>query len=563
MKFSVIKAEKFLKSYPQCKRVIYNIIKNYLKSSLAEGEKNNTKVLVEKCKKFYDYDTARFKKPLLPGFKHKLELLNDDCPDHNVLKSSLIGTNIDEEKLFWSKTDLIDESKAVKIYRVVPSDCTVGTAEEDSGDRRRSKTVLLMRNTSVRNVEEILKKGYKRWDYWSEIMDHNPRGVYHSNCVRASYESFGRRHAQDQGVVKRLTYFFVNQVTIPHSRADKLKFSSYKAPTIDKQDPTLQDVDGKNWYNDPGSFQDRREDKFDGAGRKILNGSFHRTVDRTIAVAHRDLVKPAYLLEIAEKPVMSEIVDEVSKISHSDDQNNFTERNLESFTEGLGKQIADWKLKCLHHGQFRVEEDVRSAMEQLSFNFDNLLEAKGNVKYWTEPVQKQDDDYKFVMKMIEKKGYRLLRKVRNVFRVNPAVESEALDLKDKYLFFHGVTSNEVGDILANGYPRDDAAENTSCESVCAKGDLYPKESYCMDGNVPRKLSFAFVSSSGVDCEEFRLENSEFLKDSRGICVDLHWANKSLVKMWYEGGKRRTSERFVTAACGRAPAYLLVFFKDTK
>ena len=67
MKFSVIKAEKFLKSYPQCKGVIYNIINNYLirKNSLVEGEENNTKVLIEKCKKFYEYDTGRFKKPIL------------------------------------------------------------------------------------------------------------------------------------------------------------------------------------------------------------------------------------------------------------------------------------------------------------------------------------------------------------------------------------------------------------------------------------------------------------------------------------------------------------------
>ena len=176
-------------------------------------------------------------------------------------------------------------------------------------------------------------------------------------------------------------------------------------------------------------------------------------------------------------------------------------------------------------------------------------------------MQHQDDDYQFVMKLIENKGYRGLKKVRNVYKINPVVESEAFNLKDKYLFFHGVTSNEVGDILENGYPRDEEAENTSCESINAKRNLYPKESYCMDGNVPRKLSFAFVSSSGVDCEEFRLENSEFLKDSRGVCIDVSGSNVSSFKVFRkvcEGGKRMTSKRLVTAVCGRAPAYLLVF-----
>ena len=555
MRFSIVKAEKFLKSYPQCKGVIYNILHNYLKNSLVEGEENNTNGLVEKCKKFYDYDTDKFKSPILQGFKYKLELLNDDCPDHNVLKSSLIGTNIDEEKLFWSKADLIDESKAVKIYRAVPSD---ETAEEDYGDRESSKKVLLLRRASASKVEEILKAGLKPSRDWCEIMDHG-LGVYHSNCVKTEYEYYGsRRHAQDKGVVKKITYFFVNQVTIPDkfSPADELKFVSYK--DYNEQEPTLQVVDVDCDFEEPGSFKGCHKDKFDGAGRKILNGSFHRNVRRNKVVAHHDLVKPAYLLEIAEKPVMSEIVEEVSDISYSDDQKNFTERNFESFTEELAMKIADWKLKYLHNGQHWIEKDVHSAVTQLSFNLASLLEPKYDAKYRTELVQQQDDDYQFIMKLIENKGYRGLKKVRNVYKVNPVVESEALNLKDKYLFFHGVTSNEVRDILANGYPRDDVTENTSIESVCAKGDLYPKESYCMDGNVPRKLSFAFVSSSGVDCEEFRLENSEFVRDSRGICIDVSGSNESTVSVWYEGGKEMTSERFVTAICGRAPAYLLIF-----
>ena len=341
MKFSVIKAEKFLKSYPQCKGVIYNIINNYLirKNLLVEGEENKTKVLVEKCKKFYEYDTDRFKKPILPGFKHKLELLNDDCPDHKVLKSSLVGTNCDEEEWFWSKADLIDETKAVKIYRVVPSD---ETAEEDSGNRESSKTVLLLKRALARKVEEILKTGLKPSRDWSEIMFEG-LGVYHSNCVKTEYEYYGsRRHAQDQGVVKKLTYFFVNQVTIPdeYSPADELKFVSYK--DYHNKEPTLQVVDvTHDRFEDPGSFQGCPKDKFDGAGRKILNGSFHRNVRRNKVVAHHDLVKPAYLLEIAEKPVMSEIVDEVSNISYSDNHKKFIERNFESFTKALGKKIAD------------------------------------------------------------------------------------------------------------------------------------------------------------------------------------------------------------------------------
>ena len=68
---SIIKAEKFLKNYPQCKGVIYNIINNHQKMNMQAGE-DKTEMLVEKYKKNYDYDTANFKNPLLPGFKHKL-----------------------------------------------------------------------------------------------------------------------------------------------------------------------------------------------------------------------------------------------------------------------------------------------------------------------------------------------------------------------------------------------------------------------------------------------------------------------------------------------------------
>ena len=51
---SIIKAEKFLKNYPQCKGVIYNIINNHQKMNMLGENKageDKTEMLVEKYKK--------------------------------------------------------------------------------------------------------------------------------------------------------------------------------------------------------------------------------------------------------------------------------------------------------------------------------------------------------------------------------------------------------------------------------------------------------------------------------------------------------------------------------
>lgn len=550
---SIIKAEKFLKNYPQCKGVIYNIINNHQKMNMLGENKageDKTEMLVEKYKKNYDYDTANFKNPLLPGFKHKLELLNESCPDRKVLKNSLIGTNSEEEKWFWPKLKLIDECEPVKIYRVVPSD---ETAEAESGARESSKKVLMLHGTSAKGVEAILKAGIKSPPTWSLNYLRYGAGVFHSNCIRAEYEnklyeedSF---HALDQGVVKKLSYFFVNEITVPTDgyslfeggSGDGMSHKDYL-----KNEPGLKVFEDHQGHKMPRDFEDCPNSKVDGEGRKILNGTFHRDVWRNAAVAHHDLVEPAYLLEIAEKPAVDEVADD---FGFARDEERFAGRDNESFTKELGKQIADWKLEHVRSDHWYMEDEVHRAVEQLSFNLNSLSEPKdgSDAKYRTELVRERDDDYQFISSLVEKRGTRKNMKLRHVFRVDPVDESERLNLKNKYVFYRGVKSNEVGEILANGYkPRDDASEDTRFEIY--RDDLHPPDSYCMDGRVPRKLSFAFVYTSGVDCEELRLEDSEFLKDSRGVCVDVGGPDDDTLG---------NSHRRVKPVCGRTPVYLVV------
>ena len=67
--------EKFSKNHPNCRNFLQDIVRN------AEQEINTKKSELEKgvvfkeAKELCEYDIANFKKPVLPDFKYKLELL--------------------------------------------------------------------------------------------------------------------------------------------------------------------------------------------------------------------------------------------------------------------------------------------------------------------------------------------------------------------------------------------------------------------------------------------------------------------------------------------------------
>ena len=60
----------------------------------------------------------------------------------------------------------------------------------------------------------------------------------------------------------------------------------------------------------PLKIEESLSDVYDSQYRKILKGSYQNVDQKSIALAHHNLVVPAYLIEIEEKTDVCDIVDE-------------------------------------------------------------------------------------------------------------------------------------------------------------------------------------------------------------------------------------------------------------
>ena len=78
--------------------------------------------MFEKAKEFCEYDVEKFKKPILHGFKYKLELLKSNDPDYKIIESSINFGDELTDKNFRHQLDLRNKTKGLKIYRVVSND---------------------------------------------------------------------------------------------------------------------------------------------------------------------------------------------------------------------------------------------------------------------------------------------------------------------------------------------------------------------------------------------------------------------------------------------------------
>ena len=124
--------------------------------------------MFEKAKKICEYDVPSFKKPVLPGFQYRLELLKTNDPDYKLLANSII-TNDSLREGTKQKT------QSLKIYRVISN-------EKSSTKSNSSNQILLLHGTKAQNVEGILKTGFK-----PSIRGLYGPGVYLTNSFNYAY----------------------------------------------------------------------------------------------------------------------------------------------------------------------------------------------------------------------------------------------------------------------------------------------------------------------------------------------------------------------------------------
>ena len=146
------KVEEFLKNHPDSRNFLQDYVKKREKVIIQEKDDYENGKIFENAKELCEYDVAKFKEPVLPGFKYKLELLKNNDPDYKLLESSINFSDEQTDK-FIRQLDLRLKVKSLKIYRVVSNE-NISRRSSDSDQ------ILLLHGTKAQNVEGILKEGF-------------------------------------------------------------------------------------------------------------------------------------------------------------------------------------------------------------------------------------------------------------------------------------------------------------------------------------------------------------------------------------------------------------------
>ena len=107
---------------------------------------------------FFKYNTSNFKTPN-SGFKHKLDLMDENDPDYKILKSLLkkkSNTDNFEGTVPKGNLNFNRKSFALKIYRVKTNDNFIGELRTVN-----YSSVLLLHGILGQNVEGILKERFR------------------------------------------------------------------------------------------------------------------------------------------------------------------------------------------------------------------------------------------------------------------------------------------------------------------------------------------------------------------------------------------------------------------
>ena len=415
------------------------------------------------------YDTENLQKPPTPGFQYKLELLEDDNPDYELLEKSL---NIQINSWMFEVNKHYE--RAVKMYRVIPNNETESAASDCKTN------ILLLHGTEGRDIEGILKEGFKP----CQSGEYGP-GVYLTDDVSLASVD-GECYGHHDNMVKVMKYLFVNKVKLPGYKLHTYESSqSVRETTFEEY---LNSKPGLKIFN-ANNAEKRTPDEFDSDGNMIFNGKFQNSrggcgCSCKTAVAHHGDVVPSYLIEIAHK-VNVEILRRNlfgfrSDVSSTDENSFQTLQNVilcdESILNNCSFQEMKAKLERGIDSKLKKNLDLMqkkkhdAVMKQLLFKVTSLFntEKDTSLKYKLEYLQKEDKDHQFILCSLASTSSKVYKKILFVFKVSPVDETGTAP-RLACLYLNGMKSNKIFNVLKTGY-----ADPEDCEKVAPKAGLNEK-----------------------------------------------------------------------------------------
>ena len=190
--------------------------------------------------------------------------------------------------------------------------------------------------------------------------------------------------------------------------------------------------------------------------------------------------------------------------------------------EELKKEIKSHYDTKLSNLTVRLEKSTSSIMKQLSFAFSSIFELNKNRKrkFTTEFLEKDNDDYKFILDSFNNEN---VLKIRQLYRINSTDKNEVAKINHKYLYLNVVHRDQVKGVLTsdNSYSKFNDDIDINCrKSYVASTSLYKvltnkRCSYFQVDNTVKKLSFVFLSAfTGESYQELNFKECKVIRDCR-------------------------------------------------
>ena len=375
--------EAFLKRYPDIEKSIEDIFNS-------EEKKLQSRLTVERAE--YDYQKGHLIEDImkqvdflilkgavdfkvLPGYKYRLGQLEKDDLDFKLIKGSL---------------DLNETDKTLNIFRIVSNQNNI-----DESDISDPSKLLLLHGTPGGNVNGILKEGFKP----SERGSYGP-GVYMTNSLNMAARYSDKYMLDEQQIVKKVKYLFVNKV-LPTVETETKILHSSKIPTFEEYLESKPETKVIH-YGGQSSFKKSPQDKYDSKNNRIIRGTFQvANEEEKIILSHHDLVVPAYLVVISEELNVKNFVEHflyrrynvekcitnygnliestlnaVNVLSDKQTSSKDDKCSLSYLRKALEKEITSNYFKTLNFLTSKFEWRFNSIMQQLSFEISSLSDQQ-------------------------------------------------------------------------------------------------------------------------------------------------------------------------------------------
>ena len=575
---NIKKLDEFLKNYSGPQNMLRDVYMLEKEKTTEEIERENERFVKEKdylLKEISEmfYDTSHFKRPPA-NFKHKLELLEHEDPDYTLVRDSLGCSN---------RRGSVAKYKEPKIYKVKTSND--GPAVSDA------PSLLLLHGTAGRCVQGILKEGFRpsqcgscgpgvymtnsfqiasgygRCFVSDEGVAERITYLFVNKVRNTGSEIPEKSESKDtfrRGATKNKTLFVRPMLHRPKYKNGKnisamMSLSLIKKESLKEQvayEPVLKvfEVDARSGMKNQTRFENTRQDSFDGELNRIVSGTFSVPLKQTrLFVAHHQLVTPAYLVEIKEEvstgglakhllydvfkvpnfDVNSGVFQRYEDISRDDfNRKTVTERDVCSLKLLIAEFVKEMEANQQIKNNFiksNFGSNITLFAQQLTFEMSALLTAGAaeSFNYKPEDLQTSDEDYQFVLSSLKNQDCKEIPKVLHVFRINPVDQNETQFTTFNYFYLHGITSNNVVNVLTSGYPMSDLEFTEQCKERCVGKNINRKNcscycssslsrelskgvSYCNVENKLEKLSFVFVTSEKTTFSAWQTYSDEFL-----------------------------------------------------